>query len=57
MTNIEKDLKKFEKKYAMSTISFYEKFRKGKFGDEGDFMIWAGIYEMFLRDKQKMDKL
>ncbi len=55
--NIEKDLRKFEKIYSMNTIAFYEKFEKGEIGDDQDFMIWSGIYEMYMRDKQKLEKL
>ena len=55
--NIEKDLKKFEEKYNLSSKLFYEKFENGEFGDEDDYMIWAGIYEMYLNDTQKLAKL
>jgi len=55
--NIEKDLKEFEQKYEMTSKSFYSKFEIGEIDDQEDFMIWAGIYEMFLRDKQKINKL
>lgn len=40
--NIEKDLKQFE---------------TGKIGDEDDSMIWSRIYEMYLRDNEKLEKL
>ncbi len=55
--NIEKDLRGFENKYKMDTKAFYKKFKKGEINDESDFMIWSGIYEMLLRDKQKLQKL
>jgi len=55
--NIEKDLKEFEKKYNLSSKLFYEKFKTGEFGDEDDYMIWAGIYEMYLRDKLELKRL
>ena len=55
--NIEKDLKKFEKKYGMSSESFYHKFSNGEIDDSDDFIVWAGIYEMFIRDKEKLLKL
>ena len=55
--NIEKDLKQFEKKHAMDTKLFYEKFKTGEIGDKDDYIIWSGIYEIFLRDKQKIKKL
>ena len=55
--NIQNDLKQFEKKHKMNTKLFYEKFEAGKIGDEDDYIIWSGIYEIFLRDKQKLKKL
>ena len=55
--NIRIDIKQFEKKYAMDTKLFYEKFESGKMGDEDDYMIWSGIYEMQLNCKQKLQKL
>jgi len=57
MFNIEKDLKEFELKYSMTTNLFYEKVEKGKIGDEHDYLIWAGIYDMYLKDKQKLNDL
>ncbi|MEA3444641.1 MAG: hypothetical protein U9R19_07920 [Bacteroidota bacterium] len=55
--NIEKDLKHFEEKYSLTTKLFYKKFEKGEIGDVDDYMIWAGIYEMYLRDEQKLENL
>ncbi|OQX99208.1 MAG: hypothetical protein B6I24_03270 [Bacteroidetes bacterium 4572_128] len=55
--NIKKDLDEFEKKYLIDTKLFYKKFQAGEIDDKDDFMIWAGIYEMFLRDKQILEKL
>jgi hypothetical protein len=55
--NIEKDLKYFEEKYNLSSKLFYKKFSNGEIGDEDDYIIWGGIYEMYLSDKQKLKKL
>ncbi|RLD58205.1 MAG: hypothetical protein DRJ05_08435 [Bacteroidetes bacterium] len=55
--NMEKDLKQFEEKHNLSSKLFYEKFRNGEIGDEDDYIIWGGIYEMFLNDKQKLEKI
>jgi hypothetical protein len=52
--NIKIDLKKFEQKYNISSQIFYEKFTKGEFGDDEDFIIWSGIYEMMLRNETKL---
>lgn len=42
------ELQQFEKKFGMSSIEFYEKFRAGKMGDKADIMRWAGEYEAYL---------
>ena len=55
--NIEKDLKKYEEKYSLGSELFHEKFKNGEIGDEDDYMLWAGIYEMYLSDKQKLEML
>ena len=51
--NIEKIWKKTCNEYQV----ILQKIWTGKIGDEDDYMIWAGIYEMFLRDKQKLENL
>ena len=55
--NIKNDLAKFEKKYKMKTETFYNNFENGKIGDEDDYMLWAGIYEMYLRDEKKLKQI
>ncbi len=57
INEIDKDLKKYEAKYTMSSENFYDKFEKGEAGDSHDFMIWAGIYEMQLKRKIKLEKI
>ena len=57
MLAIKQDMEKFEEKYQMKTQTFYEKFSKGELGDEDDFIIWSGIYEMYLRDKETLGKI
>ena len=57
IVNIEQDLKQYENKYSITSDDFYKKFTNGKYGDDKDYMIWAGIYEMYVRDKKKLDKL
>lgn len=57
INNIEIELKKFEKKYDIYSEEFYKKFEKGEFGDEDDYMIWSGIYEMLLQYKSKLSKI
>ena len=55
--NIEKDLRKFEKKYNQSSSEFYKRFESGELGDEDDYMIWAGIYETYIKNKEELKKL
>lgn len=54
---IDKDLKKYEEKYAMTSEDFYNEFEKGEAGDSHDFIIWAGIYEMQLNSKNELRKI
>lgn len=51
------DLEKYEKKYNMKTDEFYLRFEKGELGDENDYMLWAGIYELQMDSKNKLAKL
>ena len=57
ITEIGKDLKKYEEKYNMSSKAFHDKFKKGEVDDSTDFMIWAGIYEMQLDSKIKLEQI
>ncbi len=51
------ELEKYEKKYSLKTNEFYKLFEKGELGDENDYMLWAGIYELQLDSKNKLSKL
>jgi len=51
------DLKVYEQKYNMSSDQFYEQFESGQLGDNKDFMLWSGIYEMKMNCNQKLQKL
>jgi hypothetical protein len=57
VTNIEKDLRKFELKYRMDSEKFYSEFENGNFGDEDDYMIWSGIFELYLKNQKELGKL
>ncbi len=50
-------LEKYEAKYKIKTIDFYKQFENGELGDETDYMMWAGIYELQLDSKNKLSKL
>jgi hypothetical protein len=55
--NIEIDLKAFEQRYSLSSEDFYKRFSNGELGDDEDFMLWSGIYEMQLENKKKLLEL
>ena len=55
--NIEKSLRKYERKYNLSSQVFYQQFEEGKFGDEDDYMVWSGIYEMLQENKTELKKI
>lgn len=55
--NIEIDLRKYERKYKLTSQEFYEQFEAGKFGDEDDYMIWSGLYEMLQENKTELNKI
>lgn len=51
------DIVDFEKKYNMTSKDFIEKFDRGLLGDENDYMIWSGIFEMQKDSKEKLSRL
>jgi len=51
------DLAIFEKKYNLSSSEFYEQFNSGSLGDEPDYMLWSGTYEMYLENINQMQEL
>jgi hypothetical protein len=57
ISRMQLELEKYEKKYNLKTNDFYLQFEKGEFGDENDYMLWAGIYELQLDSKNKLSKL
>tara|TARA_R110002072_G_scaffold18559_2_gene69418 strand:+ start:656 stop:1048 length:393 start_codon:yes stop_codon:yes gene_type:complete len=57
LLNISSDLKKFEVKYKLRSEDFYSDFQAGKRGDEEDGIIWAGIYEMQMQSRKRLDEL
>ncbi len=57
IVRMQSELDKYENKYHLNTPEFYKAFENGQFGDENDFMIWAGIYELQLDSKNKLAQL
>ena len=43
-----RQLQRFEKKFGMSSVAFYQKYRTGKMGDSAEVMRWAAVYEAYL---------
>jgi hypothetical protein len=55
--NSQLDLQSYEKNYQMPSDSFYEKFLQGELNDDEDFMIWSGLYELLIENKNKLCEL
>jgi predicted mannosyl-3-phosphoglycerate phosphatase (HAD superfamily) len=55
--NIEIDLKELEQKHCLSSEEFYRKFTNGDLGDEEEYILWSGIYEMQSANKKKLTEL
>ncbi len=55
--NIRLDLKQFEDTYQLSSEDFYRKFEEGKCDDREDFIVWAGLYEMFSENELRLKEL
>lgn len=59
INRLNKDLKKFERKYKKESSVFFGDFSKGKFGDNIDFIEWASLYRMrnnLLKKKTELEK-
>lgn len=57
LLNIRLDLQQFEQKYQLTTEEFYQQFKAGSLKDTEDFMLWAGIYEMFQKNTHNLKEL
>ena len=57
IVNIQINLKELEDKYQLTTSEFYKQFQSGQLGDEEDYLIWAGIYEMLFLNKKRLEEL
>jgi len=56
IVNIRLDMEEHEKRYQMSSKEFYKNFKNGELDDTEDFMAWAGIYELFEENTNKLKK-
>jgi len=41
-------LRLYEEKHGFSTIEFYRRYQSGELGDDDEWMMWAGIYHLYL---------
>jgi len=39
---------RFEKKFGMSSVVLYQKYRTGEMGDSAEVMRWSATYESYL---------
>lgn len=47
-TQLSQLLTQYERKYNLSTIEFFGSYLSGELGDDDDFMMWAGMYHLYL---------
>ena len=52
--NMQIDLQEYEEQYNMTTETFYAQFLDGKVDDREAHMLWAGIYEMWLENENRL---
>jgi len=55
--NLRLEVKAFEEKYEMSSAAFHKKFEQGKMDDSEDFILWAGAYEMLVKNEARLQGL
>lgn len=55
--NLQHELTLFEQKYQLLSIDFYQQYQEGNLGDQEDFMLWAGNYELLLDNQQRLAEL
>jgi hypothetical protein len=41
-------LEEYERRFGYSTIEFFSRYSDGSLGDGDEFMMWAGIYHLYL---------
>jgi len=56
----QKQIRKFEKKFAINSDAFYEKYQRGEMGDDPDIMRWAMEIQALRKltsDHRKLDEV
>jgi hypothetical protein len=41
------ELEAFENQYGMTSVEFFDKFRRGELGDAMDFLDWSATWQMY----------
>jgi len=49
LEGLRRQLGDFEVRYSLKTQEFYARFLRGEIGDNRDFIVWAGLYELLQR--------
>lgn len=59
INNLNRELKKYERKHKKESSVFFDEFNKGMLGDDMDFIEWASLYQMrgnLLKKKTDLEK-
>ncbi|MGR3172994.1 MAG: hypothetical protein ACUZ8N_00140 [Candidatus Scalindua sp.] len=54
---LNRELKKYERKYKRDSSVFFKEFKKGKTGDDMNLIEWPSLYQMRKRLFEKMAEL
>ncbi len=54
---VEEKVRRFEKKYGMSSSEFLERYSRGELGDEEEFMGWYGELKFLERIHRELEEL
>ncbi len=57
ITGCQREMKKFEKKYDMSSDEFIDKFNKGKLDDRDEFIKWFSLKDSYDRLRKLQQEL
>jgi len=55
LLELAEQLREYERRYAMSSADFYEKYQRGEMGDEREIMHWAMLYGAFIEHKSHVE--
>jgi hypothetical protein len=55
--NLQLDLKELERQHQKTSIEFYTEFSQGNLDDREAHILWAGLYEMLIENKRRLESL